>query len=132
MKRMDDGKPGCLNYEDRGRGCRLFPWHPDQLSNTERGDLPRVPIFNTAQPPTVTSREVPADNGVSVLYQELESKEVKREELKIIDWAPFSTVCSYVFVDVTDWFRSIAKKPKYVKETSPIVKYVHEADPLDK
>jgi hypothetical protein len=82
-----------------------------------------MPIFNTPKPPTIRSRELGMKDGMKVLQQELEDKSIKIGDLKIIGWAPFSSVCSYTFVDVTEWYRSLKIKPDVRQEIKPYIVY---------
>jgi hypothetical protein len=124
MARADDGLPSCGNYDKRGRGCRLFPWHPDQLTNIDSDRLPRIPRFNMGSLPTVKTTTLEHPDGRKVMYQELEDTNIKRGDLKIIGWLPFSTVCTYRFIDATEEYRNMDPKPELFKEISPDVRYI--------
>lgn len=98
----EDGNIICKDHTKSYAGCKRFPWHPEQLSNVDRDDLPRIPVhvhgedlelFELAQAGETVDRKPRLFLG---LPKELEGK------APFVGWAPFSRVCPYKFNDVTN------------------------------
>jgi len=103
LVRDAEGKPACKDWKSRGGGCRHFPWHPDQLNNTERGDLPRIPKYKSGRLLTMTLINRPrTPDGITTADFRINEQDVTEDDTIIIGWEPFSTVCTYSFSDVTD------------------------------
>jgi hypothetical protein len=83
MQEGEDGKPKCTVHNKTDRGCHMFPWHPIQLINTERDDLPRIPVYQ---------------RGKTLYYGRNEGL----GDVAFVYWAPLGEVCKYAFIDVTD------------------------------
>jgi hypothetical protein len=96
----------CKDWKNRGGGCRHFPWHPLQLSNTERGDLPRIPRYKSGRMLTMKLVNRPkTPDGITTADFKIDQADVTEDDTIIVGWEPFSTVCTYMFVDVTEDIR---------------------------
>ena len=100
MIRVGLGICGCREYQVRPSGCRRFPWHPLQLSNTDFEDLPRIPIYKSGRYLTTTIIE---ENGE--LKAAINESDVTDDDFKIIGYKPLGTKCTYRFEDVTEYMK---------------------------
>lgn len=99
----ENGKPSCSVHNRTDKGCHLFPWHPFQLVNIERDDLPRIPMYRS---PKTLYYGLPPDVKDAVF----------------VGWAALGEVCKYAFIDVTD--ELTPNRRKRVKPAEdPRVKY---------
>lgn len=114
-----EGKCGCSQYLTRPSGCRRFPWHPLQLSNTDFEDLPRIPVYKSGRYLTMSIIE---ENGESKLV--INEKDVTKDDFEIIGYKPLSSICSYRFEDVTEYMKR--NRPHLICEDAkdPVVNMV--------
>jgi hypothetical protein len=111
--RDSDGKSACRAYKTRSGGCRLFPWNPLQLSNTEYEDLPRIPIYKSGRYITFSVVNEGVDsNGNPERKLVFDQKDVTNDDFEIVNYLPFSERCSFRFIDVTEKMKR--KRPNLI------------------
>ena len=121
MVRDSEGKIICKGYKGRDFGCRAFPWHPLQLTNTECEDLPRIPIYKSGRYLTSTPVEEVDEKGSKIVRHVIDQKDVTKDDGIIVGYNPFSTVCTFRFEDITDDFKVRFPNMKVRRALGPVV-----------
>lgn len=102
----EEGRIICKSHGKSFGQCRTFPWHPLQLTNVDRDDLPRIPTY------------IHENTLWLGLPPEL------KDLAKFAGWAPFSKACPYKFTDVTDTLTD-RQKENVKQAANPVVIHVN-------
>lgn len=92
-----------------------------------------MPIFNIGYNPIVTNETKKDEQGRAMVFQKLEDPKLNLDDLKIVGWDSFSTVCGYRFIDVTYTIeRPIPKSVHVEPERNPTIHLKLDVKLLDK